>query len=92
MAKKLTRKRGIIQHLGNITLAAVSLRLVVFPVQAEETGKIGKIIKKTLNRKSGKKILGEVLKVVRDKLVLSIAATIVCGAYIYATGVVYGFC
>jgi hypothetical protein len=92
MAKKLTRKRRIIQHLGNITVAAVSLRLVVFPVQAEETGKIGKIIKKTLNRKSGKKILGEVLKVVRDKLVLSIAATIVCGAYIYATGVVYGFC
>jgi uncharacterized protein (DUF697 family) len=92
MAKKLTRKRRIIQHLGNITVAAVSLRLVVFPVQAEETGKLGKIIKKTLNRKSGEEILGEVLKVVRGKLVLSIAATIVCGACISAAGVVYGFC
>jgi hypothetical protein len=82
---RVTRKRQIVNHLGNVVMAIVSASLITAPALAA-TIDPAEAAAQVVASEGGKEALNAALKVARGKPALSLAALITCVACVPAAG------
>lgn len=87
MAKKQTRKKRILKHLGNVGMAIVTTSLMTSSALAIDSAEAAsQAIGAEGGRKVAKKALDAALKMAKSKPAMTSATSIVCFACIPAAG------
>ena len=81
---KTTIKKQIVNHLGKVGIAIISVALLT-PTAAQASDS-AQTAKEVLATEGGKQALNQALKVARSKPALTVASTIVCAACIPVAG------
>lgn len=80
---KQSRKKRILRHLGDVSMALISISLMTSPALAVDTAETANQV---IASEGGKEALNAALKIARGKPALSVATVITCIACVPAAG------